>query len=65
VFNINVEGFELKDLDIIEESGGPKTALALEGTVTVDDGILNMEFKAGKKDNPKLSAIEVRLSEIV
>jgi Malectin domain len=65
VFNVNVEGIELQDVDIIEQSGGPRTAMALEGTVVVVDGILNMEFKAGKKDNPKLSAIEVRLAEIV
>jgi Malectin domain len=63
VFNINVEDIELKDVDIIEQSGAAKTAMTLEVTVVVDDGILNMEFKAGKKDNPKLSAIEVKLAD--
>jgi Malectin domain len=63
VFNINVEDIELKDVDIVEQSGAAKTAMTLEATVVVDDGILNMAFKAGKKDNPKLSAIEVKLAD--
>jgi Malectin domain len=63
VFNINVEDIEFKDVDIIEQSGAAKTAMTLEATVVVDDGILNLEFKAGKKDNPKLSAIEVKLAD--
>jgi Malectin domain len=63
VFNINVEDIELKDVDIVEQSGAAKTAMTLEVTVVVDDGMLNMAFKAGKKDNPKLSAIEVKLAD--
>jgi hypothetical protein len=58
VFSVNVEGKEVKDLDIWEKAGGPRRAYVETVTVNVEDGQLDITFTA-KSENPAISAIEV------
>jgi Malectin domain len=58
VFSVNVEGKEIKDLDVWEKAGGPRRAYVETVPVTVEDGQLDITFSA-KSENPAISAIEI------
>jgi len=58
VFSVNVEGKEIKDLDVWEKAGGPRRAYVETVPVTVEDGQLDIAFTA-KSENPAISAIEI------
>jgi hypothetical protein len=58
VFSIDVEGKEIKDLDVWEKAGGPRRAYVETVPVTVEDGQLDIAFTA-KAANPAISAIEI------
>jgi hypothetical protein len=63
VFNIDVEGEqEWTDVDIVDLKA-PNTAFTLETTRIVSDGFLSLSLYDAypKKDQPKLSGIEIRL----
>ncbi|MEX0291407.1 MAG: malectin domain-containing carbohydrate-binding protein [Flavobacteriaceae bacterium] len=58
IFSVAMEGTDiLSDYDINQEVGS-MTAVVKSYTVTVQDGVLNLDFSASK-DQPKISAIEV------
>lgn len=58
VFDINVEGTELKDFDIWEKAGGPRKAYIESVPVEVTDGELTIAF-AQKAQSPAIKAIEI------
>ena len=59
VFSINVEGHDIKNLDVWSKSGGPKHALVeTVNGVNVTDGKLDITFTADTQ-NPEINAIEI------
>ncbi|MCG8346532.1 MAG: protein kinase [Chloroflexales bacterium] len=58
VFDVEVEGARLIDLDIYREAGGRNIALVKQLTVAVSDAELNITFMA-KVQNPFINGIEV------
>lgn len=62
VFDIDVEGIPLSDVDIVQLGGGvARKALTLDVTALVEDGFLNINFlnHVPKINIPKISAIEI------
>ncbi len=59
LFNISLEGSTVdSNVDIFDEAG-PATALIKTYSVSVSDGVLDLDFLKGASDNPKVSAIAV------
>ncbi|WP_221393799.1 malectin domain-containing carbohydrate-binding protein [Dyadobacter sp. NIV53] len=59
-FNVNIEGSrKLNNYDIFAAAGGAMRARQEAFTVTVTDGVLNIDFSAGASGSPLISAIEV------
>jgi PKD repeat protein len=63
VFDMNVEGKMLRDIDIIALSGRnqARTAITISVVQLVDDGFVNIETFFGKSDYPKICGIEIIL----
>ena len=64
-FDVLVEGTTISNVDIVEQAGGGNVALKREvPAVPVTDGSLSLQFLADEPmlDNPKISAIEVKLA---
>ena len=59
VFDVDVEGQLLSNVDVFALAGGARTALVLESTVDVTDGMLDIGFLS-KIQSPMINAIEVR-----
>ncbi|GEM_PF-4108170 len=59
IFTVNTEGKSIQNLDIFNEAGGSNQALlkSING-ITVNDGILNIDF-ISQVQNPMLNAIEI------
>lgn len=62
-FDVIIESTTLKNVDIVQQGGGPNKAFTLKSAQIVVDGFLNIEFKPSVPavDQPKLSAIEINL----
>jgi serine/threonine-protein kinase len=58
VFDVEVEGSRLTDLDVYREAGGRNIALVKQMSVPVSDGELNITFTA-KVQNPFINGIEL------
>ncbi|WP_247237862.1 PKD domain-containing protein [Telluribacter sp. SYSU D00476] len=59
-FNVDVEGQrKLSEYDIAAKAGGPLKAIQESFDVNVNDGTLNIDFKKGSENNPKVSALEI------
>ncbi|WP_171036587.1 malectin domain-containing carbohydrate-binding protein [Dyadobacter sediminis] len=59
-FNVDIEGSrKLTNYDIYAKAGGALRPVVETFTVTVTDGILNINFIVGSVNIPKISAIEV------
>jgi hypothetical protein len=58
VFSIKIEDKEIKDLDVLARSGGPRKALVETVPVTVTDGKLDITFTAGTQ-KPEINGIEI------
>jgi N-acetylneuraminic acid mutarotase len=59
VFSVNSEGsVVLANYDIFAQAGGANRAVVAEATVTVSDGLLNLDF-LNETDLPRISGIEV------
>jgi hypothetical protein len=67
VFDVSLEGKTALDNYDIFAKVGANTAISETFTVTVTDGVLNLDMSSllqvGGRDNPKLSALEVRPQE--
>ena len=62
VFNVNIEGTLLPDVDIVQQGGGVALrAITMSSVVTISDEFLTIQFleKDPKVDNPKISGIEI------
>ena len=65
VFHVDVEGErDLTNYDIIDEAGGPRTAVVEYLTVAVTDGNLDIDF-INVTDNAKISGIAISESDNV
>jgi len=63
VFDVEVEGTTLPNVDLIQLGSGVNyKAITLTFAPLVEDGFLDIKL-IGKVDNPKLSAIEITLIE--
>lgn len=62
VFTVNVEGTEMRDLDIAAAAGGVKRALVKSVPVTVEDGALDITFTRGKQ-SPAINGVEILPAE--
>lgn len=58
VFDVDVEGVALKDIDVFAQAGGARRALVKTVEVTVNDGKLDITFTP-KTQNPEINAIEI------
>ncbi len=58
VFDLKVEGKEVKGLDVFAEAGGANKALTKEVAVDVADGKLDIEFIVGTQ-SPEINGIEI------
>ncbi len=59
VFDVRIEGVTvLSDIDIFQAVGGFSAYEETTGTVTISDGVMNIEFMPGV-ENPTVAAIEV------
>ena len=58
VFSLNVEGHEIKDLDVYAKAGGALRAHVETVNVDVADGKLDITFSS-KIENPEINAIEI------
>lgn len=64
-FHVNIEGSrKLTDYDIYASAGGAMRAITQTFSVTVTDGMLNIDFLTGAADLPRVSAIEVLVTGI-
>jgi IPT/TIG domain len=63
VFDMNVEGKLLRDIDIVALSGTkqPNTAITINVVRLVEDGFASLSFLYGLSENPKVSGIEIVL----
>ncbi|WP_138475803.1 malectin domain-containing carbohydrate-binding protein [Dyadobacter bucti] len=60
MFNVDMEGSrKLTNYDIYAKAGGAIRAIQETFSVTVTDGVLNINFLSGAANKPKISAIEV------
>ncbi len=60
VFDVNVEGTDIKNLDVFKEAGGGLKALVKTVKVEVKDGKLNIKFTPhDDKNNPEINGIEI------
>ena len=58
VFNVNVNGIQMKELDVYAQTGGADRALIKSVLVTVTDGQVKITFSP-LKENPEVNAIEI------
>ncbi|MBD0256633.1 MAG: hypothetical protein ICV83_13015 [Cytophagales bacterium] len=59
-FHVDAEGQRrLTNFDIFAQAGGARRALKKTIRVTVADGVLNLSFLKGARDNPLVAAIEI------
>jgi hypothetical protein len=58
VFDVNVEGKDISNLDVFAEAGGNNRALVKSVTATVSDGQLNLKFTP-KVQTAIIDAIEI------
>ncbi|MEM7800004.1 MAG: malectin domain-containing carbohydrate-binding protein [Chloroflexota bacterium] len=58
VFNVDVEGNPIQNLDVFAETGGRHIALVKQMNVNVADGALDIRFQAIAQ-NPEINAIEI------
>lgn len=58
VFSFNVEGKEIKDLDVFAKAGGARKAYVETVNVEVTDGRLDITFTSNI-DNPEINGIEI------
>jgi len=58
VFSLNVEGKEIKDLDVFARAGGARKAYIETVEVQVTDGKLDIAFTPGAQ-NPEINGIEI------
>jgi hypothetical protein len=58
VFSFNVEGQEFNDFDVFKKAGGGNRAYIETVNVDVQDGKLDITFKAGVQ-NPEINGIEI------
>lgn len=59
-FHVNIEGSrKLTNFDIFTAVGGALKAYQRTFSVTITDGVLNIDFLSGAADLPRISAIEV------
>jgi hypothetical protein len=58
VFSFNVQGHEVKDLDLYVKAGGPNRAYIETFDVPVTDGKLDIKFTPNI-ENPEINAIEI------
>lgn len=60
LFHVDIEGArKLTNFDIFAKAGGALKATQESFPVTVNDGVLTIDFTSGSADMPKISAIEV------
>ncbi|HTJ79487.1 MAG TPA: malectin domain-containing carbohydrate-binding protein [Rariglobus sp.] len=62
MFNVSINGKKvLENFDVVKEAGGGNKAVVEEFTGIAPDGngLIEVEFRKGQVDNPKVSAIEV------
>jgi autotransporter family porin len=58
VFNVNVDGIQIDELDVYAQAGGADRALIKSVLVTVTDGQVKITFTP-LKENPEINAIEI------
>jgi Ni/Co efflux regulator RcnB len=58
IFSLNVEGQDVKDLDVCKEAGGARKPLIKTFTVDLKDGQLTITFTP-KEQSPMINAIEI------
>ncbi|HET6252220.1 MAG TPA: malectin domain-containing carbohydrate-binding protein [Tepidisphaeraceae bacterium] len=59
IFDLKVQGIELKGINVFKETGGLRRALVKTFHVTVKDGNLAIGFTRTKDDAPEINGIEV------
>ena len=59
IFHVNVQGNDLRDLNVAKEAGGVRRALVKTFHVTVTDGVVSVIFQKTEHNAPEINGIEV------